>query len=88
MEIVFVGERDKVVFIYLNDLNIFSNSDEYHLKHFRQFFIKCKKYGLSLNPKKSHFSMHEGKLLGHISHKKVSILILSGQKKSNSSTYP
>jgi hypothetical protein len=37
-----------------------------HLKHLRQTFDKCRKYGLSLNPKKSHFSMQEGKLLGHI----------------------
>ena len=29
-------------------------------------FIKCRKFGISLNPKKSFFSMKEGKLLGHI----------------------
>jgi hypothetical protein len=28
--------------------------------------LKCRRYGLSLNPKKSLFSMWEGKLLGHI----------------------
>jgi len=28
--------------------------------------LKCRKFGLSLNPKKSLFSMKEGKLLGHI----------------------
>jgi hypothetical protein len=28
--------------------------------------LKCKKFGLSLNPKKSLFAMKEGKLLGHI----------------------
>jgi hypothetical protein len=28
--------------------------------------MKCRRYGLSLNPKKSSFSMKEGKLLGHI----------------------
>jgi hypothetical protein len=27
---------------------------------------KCRKFGLSLNPKKYHFAMQEGKLLGHI----------------------
>jgi hypothetical protein len=66
MDIAFVGEKDKFVVIYLDDLTIFSKSDEDHLKHLKQTFIKCKKYGLSLNPKKSHFSMQEGKLLGHI----------------------
>jgi len=55
MDISFDVERDKFVVIYLDDLTIFSNSDEDHLKNLRQIFIKCKKYGLSLNPKESHF---------------------------------
>jgi len=50
----------------LNDVTIFSNSDAKHLKHLKQMFDKCTKFGLSLNPKKSHFSMQEGKLLAHI----------------------
>ena len=29
-------------------------------------FLKCRKYGISLNPKKLCFAMKEGKLLGHI----------------------
>ena len=29
-------------------------------------FIKCRKYGISLNPRKSNFALEEGKLLGHI----------------------
>ena len=29
-------------------------------------FLKCKKYGISLNPRKSNFALEEGKLLGHI----------------------
>ena len=28
--------------------------------------MTCRKYGISLNPKKSLFSLEEGKLLGHI----------------------
>ena len=28
--------------------------------------LKCIKFGVSLNPKKSHFALEEGKLLGHI----------------------
>jgi hypothetical protein len=28
--------------------------------------LKCRKYGLSLNPKKSYFDMSEGKILGNI----------------------
>jgi hypothetical protein len=66
MELAFVGERDKVVVIYLDDLTIFPNFDVEHLKHLRQTFDKCRKYGLSLNPNKCQFDMQEGKLLGHI----------------------
>ena len=32
----------------------------------KQTFLKCRKFGLSLNPKKSHFAVQEGKLLGHL----------------------
>jgi hypothetical protein len=31
-----------------------------------QVFKKCRRYGISLNPRRSHFAMPEGKLLGHI----------------------
>jgi len=66
MDIAFVGEKEKFIVIYLDDMTMFSTSNEDHIKHLRQTFIKCRKYGLSLNPNKSHFSMEEGKLLGHI----------------------
>ena len=66
MDIAFVGERDKFVVIYLDDITVFSQSDDEHLKHLKQTFLKCRKYGLSLNPKKSHFTVQEGKLLGHL----------------------
>ena len=45
---------------------MFSKTDNEHLDHLRQVFIKCRKYGISLNPKKSLFGLEEGKLLGHI----------------------
>ena len=66
MDIAFVGEKDKFVVIYLDDITVFSQSDDEHLKHLRQTFLKCRKFGLSLNPKKSHFAVQEGKLLGHL----------------------
>jgi hypothetical protein len=66
MDIDFIGERDKFVVIYLDDLTVFSKTDEEHLTHLKQTFEKCRRFGLSLNPKKSHFAMQEGKLLGHI----------------------
>jgi hypothetical protein len=66
MDIAFVGERDKFIVIYLDDLTFFSKTDEEHLIHLKQTFENCHRFGLSLNPKKSHFAMREGKLLGHI----------------------
>jgi hypothetical protein len=66
MDITFIGERDKFVVIYLDDLTVFSKTNEEHLIHLKQTFEKCRKFGLSLNPKKSHFAMWEGNLLGHI----------------------
>jgi ribonuclease HI len=66
MDIAFIGEKDKFVVIYLDDITVFSRSDKEHCYHLRKVFLKCRKFGLSLNPKKSLFSMKEGKLLGHI----------------------
>jgi hypothetical protein len=66
MDIAFVGEKDKFMVIYLDDITIFSKSDDEHLQHLEQVFRKCRRYRISLNPRKSHFSMPEGKLLGHI----------------------
>jgi hypothetical protein len=66
MDISFIGEKDKFVVIYLDDITVFSKYDQEHYQHLEKVFLKCRKYGLSLNPKKSLFSMKEGKLLGHI----------------------
>jgi hypothetical protein len=66
MDIVFIGEKDKFVFIYLDDIIVFCKYDKEHCQHLRKFFSKCRRFGLSLNPKKSLFTMQEGKLLGHI----------------------
>jgi hypothetical protein len=32
----------------------------------KKTFLKCQRYGISLNPKRSNFALKEGKLLGHI----------------------
>jgi hypothetical protein len=66
IDIAFVGERDKFVIIYLDNLTVFYNSDAEHLVHLKQMFEKCRKFGLSLNPKKSYFAMEEGKLFVEI----------------------
>jgi len=66
MDIAFAKEIHDFLVMYLDDITIFSKSDNQHLDHLRQVFIKCRKYGISLNPKKSLFGLEEGNLLGHI----------------------
>jgi hypothetical protein len=69
MDIDFVEELGKFIVIYLDDITMFSQSDDEHLRHLRRVFEKCRKFGISLNPKKSLFGLEEGKLLGHINSK-------------------
>ena len=66
MDIAFSEEKDKFVVIYLDNITIYSKSDEKHLQHLERIFLKCIKFGISLNPKTSHFALEEAKLLGHI----------------------
>jgi hypothetical protein len=66
MDIKFIGEKERFMVVYLDDIIVFSTSDKEHLHHLNQTFEKCRRYGISLNPKKSHFAMEEGNFLGHI----------------------
>lgn len=66
MNIAFVGEKDKFVLIYLVDITVYSSSHQNHLHHLKNVFVKCKRFGISVNPKKSQFSLEESKLLGHV----------------------
>ena len=59
MDIEFDDENDKFVVIYLDNITIFSNSEESHLKHIRITFLKCRKFQ-PLNPKKISF-FHVGR---------------------------
>eukprot|EP00253_Pinus_taeda_P032994 PITA_32994 len=66
MDIAFSDEKYVFLVVYLDDVTVFSHSDDKHLHHLRVIFQKCRKFGISLNPKKSLFTTEEGKLLGHI----------------------
>ena len=52
--------------VYLDDVIVYSKNREDHIQHLTQIFKRCRKYGISLNPKKTIFGVTEGKLLGHI----------------------
>jgi hypothetical protein len=66
MDFSFVDELGIFIVIYLDDVSIYSKYDEEHFLHLRRVFEKCRKFGISLNPKKILFGLEEGKLLGHI----------------------
>ena len=70
MDIAFRGLIGHSVVVYLDDVTVFSKKREDHLFHLKQNFDHCRKYDISLNPKKGSFVVLEGKLLGHIISKK------------------
>ena len=54
------------VVVYLDDITIYSKKRHDHLFSLRQVFERCRKYGISLNPKKSISTVMEGNILGFI----------------------
>jgi len=66
MDLAFVGKTSEFNVIYLYYLTIFFYSNENHLKHLSNVFDRCRKFGVSINPKKPLLVVKEGKLLGHI----------------------
>jgi hypothetical protein len=66
MDLAFKDIIEKIIEIYQEDLTVFSNERGEHIKHLRKVFERFRKYGMSLNRKKSVFGVDEGNLLGHI----------------------
>eukprot|EP00253_Pinus_taeda_P005513 PITA_05513 len=66
MDIAFKGLINKTVVIYLDDITVFSKKRSNHLHDLNQIFECYRRYGISLNPKKSFFALNQGKLLGFI----------------------
>lgn len=52
--------------VYLDDVIVFSKRRSDHIHHLKKIFECCRKYRISLNPKKSIFVVFEGDFLGHI----------------------
>ena len=70
MDIAFCGLISRSVVVYLNNVTIFSKKRAEHAFPLKQIFEHCRKYGISLNPRKCVFVVIEGKLLGHVVLKK------------------
>lgn len=66
MDIAYANENYVSLVVYLDYVTVFSHLDDEHLHHLRVIFQRCRKFKISLNPKKSLFSMEEDKILGHI----------------------
>jgi hypothetical protein len=66
MKISFDDLIDKIIQIYLDDLTVYSKIRSDHFGHLRKVLMRCRKFGISLNPSKSIFCVTKGKILGHI----------------------
>ena len=66
MDIKFRGLINKYVVVYLDDITLYSKNKDDHIPHLKAIFERCQWYEISLNPKKSIFSIEEGTLLGFV----------------------
>jgi len=85
MDLAFANEKDGFLVVYLDDLTVFSKSDEEHMYHLKTVFQKCRKYGLSLNLKKSCLPWRRVNYLGTSSQKMAFVLIQRMCKQFNKS---
>jgi hypothetical protein len=63
---VFKDLGDKFLKVFVNDLNIHSESWEEHLQHLNVVFFKLKKVNLKFNPNKCCFVAKSITFLGHV----------------------
>ena len=65
-EILLYGLRCKSCLVYLDDIIIFSNSEDEHWEHVEEILSILKKFGLSLKLKKCHFFTKTVDYLCHV----------------------
>lgn len=70
MDVEFAELIDVIMVVYQDEMNAYSKRAEDHCNHLEKNFKRDLEYGISLNPRKCHFGVEEGKLLGHIMSKK------------------
>ena len=56
----------KELYVYIDDVTIFSTTFEGHLRSLRKFLECLRKHCFFLKPKKCYLAMHEVELLGHL----------------------
>ena len=50
---------------YVDDIIVFSNSPDEHVKHLNKLFSRLKNFGVIVNPTKSQFGLSKLQFLGH-----------------------
>ncbi|CAG8769836.1 18252_t:CDS:2, partial [Racocetra persica] len=66
MDIVLEPALWKYAIVYIDDINIYSEIFEEHIKYLKAIFALIKNTNLRINPKKNHFCTNEIQFLGHI----------------------
>jgi len=69
MSEVFKDLGDKFLKVFVDDLNIHSESWEYHLQHLEAVFSRLREVNLTLNPSKCCFAIGSIVFLGHVVNK-------------------
>ena len=54
MDAAFIGLINHSVIVYLDDVTVFSKNSIDHISHLRKVLERCKKFGISLNPKSQY----------------------------------
>ena len=66
MDVAFHGLINRVVVVYLDYVTIYWKEGNDHLLHIKHIFEHCRKYDISLNPKKSIFMITKGYIIGFV----------------------
>ena len=66
MEAILTGLQWKILSLYLDDIIIFANGVEEHLRRLQMVFERCQSAGLKLKPKKCDLLKRSVHLLGHV----------------------
>ena len=59
---------------YIDDIIVFSRISKEHELHLHQVFSSLQKYGLRINPSKTHLGQHKLSFLGHEITQRASLL--------------
>ena len=66
MNKVFMEFLDKFVVVFIDDILVFSKTEEEHAEHLRLILQKLREYKLDAKPSKCEFWLKEVSFLGHV----------------------